>query len=174
MGTGGLRCYGAHQHDNLTERFPIPTATHLFIQDFLHDPPAGECKLNIDATLAKAINRGSMGAVCRAYDRSYLGSLMIVFEGITDSGCLEAMACREALALAADLNVGDAMIASDCMEVVKGLHGQDLGLSSHVLMEVKETARAHEKGWTIGLMLGECSSSILLCARSVIDLMTVD
>jgi hypothetical protein len=55
---------------------------------------------------------------------------------------LEALACREALALVADLNLGDITVASDCLEVVKGLHDQYLGLSSHILVEIKDTARA--------------------------------
>jgi formylmethanofuran dehydrogenase subunit E len=51
------------------------------------------------------------------------------------------MACRESLALAADLSIGDVMIASDCMEVVQGLTGCTLGRFSHIIKEVQKMAR---------------------------------
>jgi ribonuclease HI len=51
------------------------------------------------------------------------------------------MACREALALVADLNVGSVTVASDCLEVVKGLHDRQMGTSSHILREVQDAAR---------------------------------
>jgi hypothetical protein len=33
------------------------------------------------------------------------------------------------------------MVASDCLDVIKGLEGQSLGLSSHILQEIKDSAR---------------------------------
>jgi hypothetical protein len=71
----------------------------------------------------------------------FLGASAVVFEGVMDPGCLEAMACRESLALAADLNIGDVMVASDCMEVVQGLLGSSLGRFSHIIREVQIMAR---------------------------------
>ena len=50
----------------------------------------------------------------------------MVFEGITDPVCLEALACREALDVADDLLLTSIQVASDCLEVVKGLHGSTL------------------------------------------------
>jgi hypothetical protein len=43
------------------------------------------------------------------------------------------MACREGLALLDDLHEGDAVIATDCLEVVKGLKEANMGIYSHVL-----------------------------------------
>ena len=91
--------------------------------------------------MAKTANRGAVGAVCRAHDGSYLGASAVAFEGVTHPGCLEAMACREALALVEDLYVGDVTVASDCMEVVKGLQERSMGLFGHVLREVADTSR---------------------------------
>jgi hypothetical protein len=70
-----------------------------------------------------------------------MGSSAVVFDGITDPGCLEAMACIEAIALAEDLCRGEIMVAFDCLEVIKGLDGQFLGLLSHILKEIKDSAR---------------------------------
>jgi hypothetical protein len=52
------------------------------------------------------------------------------------------MACREVLSLAEDLNIGQVMVASDCMEVVQGLQHKHLGQFSHVMQEIKDTASA--------------------------------
>ena len=51
------------------------------------------------------------------------------------------MACREAIALMEDLQVGTTSIVSDCLEVVHGLKDGSMGLFSHVLREVADTAR---------------------------------
>jgi hypothetical protein len=119
-------------------------ATHLFVESFLQDigdvhdqsrksmdashpklaaprwipPPAGQCKTNVDATVPKTTNHEAM-----------------VFEGITDLRSLEAIAFCEALALAGDLQIGDMMIATDCMEVVQGLREKNLGRFSNILRD---------------------------------------
>jgi hypothetical protein len=149
-------------HEDLLQS---PLSTHHFIESFIQDldvsmpkkgrkqgdskatapkwcpPPAGECKLNADAAVAKTTCRGAVGVVCRSFNGQYMGSSAVVFEGITDPWCLEAMACREAIALAEDLCRGEIMVALDCLEVIKGLEGQSLGLSSHILQEIKDSAR---------------------------------
>jgi ribonuclease HI len=104
-------------------------------------PPMGVCKVNTDGAVAKTASRGAVGVVCRSYEGTYLGASAVVFEGITHPGCLEAMACREALALLDDLHEGPVVIATDCLEVVKGLQEANMGIYSHVLQEVKEKAR---------------------------------
>jgi ribonuclease HI len=145
--------------------YQSPQATHQFIESFLHDlslwekprataaakvhppvaprwipPPQNQSKVNTDGAVAKISNRGAVAAVCHSHAGVYLGSSAVVFEGITHPGCLEAMACREALALTADLGVEGVTVASDCMEVIQGLKGNNLGLFSHVLKEIKTSA----------------------------------
>ncbi|XP_071676881.1 uncharacterized protein [Lolium perenne] len=142
-----------------------PLTTHHFIESYLADlqtckgkqksqpgerccaptpkwiaPPLGLCKVNTDGAVAKTANRGAVGVVCRSQEGTYLGASAVVFEGITHPGCLEAMACREGLALLDDLHEGDAVIATDCLEVVKGLKEANMGIFSHVLQEIKEAA----------------------------------
>jgi hypothetical protein len=50
--------------------------------------------------------------VCRSRDGVYQGALVVVFYDITDPGCLEALTCREVLALAVDLDVDEVMVAT--------------------------------------------------------------
>jgi hypothetical protein len=49
----------------------------------------------------------------------------------------------EALALALDLGVGKVMVAIDCLEVVQGIQGKNLGHFSHILRELSATASNH-------------------------------
>jgi ribonuclease HI len=145
--------------------YQSPLSTHSFIEAFIKDlgesetkkekvsggaqatvprwlsPPVGQYKINTDGAVAKTRCRGSVSAVCWSPEGAFLGASAVVYDGITDPGCLEAMACRESLALAADLNIGDVKIASDCMEVVQGLTGSSLGRFSHIIREVQTTAR---------------------------------
>ncbi|KQK13390.2 hypothetical protein BRADI_1g09835v3 [Brachypodium distachyon] len=82
-------------------------------------PPSGHAKINVDAALSKLGNGGSVDAVCRDETGFLLGSSALVFPGISDPVTLEALACREALALAEDLQVTRLRVASDCLEEIK-------------------------------------------------------
>jgi hypothetical protein len=60
----------------------------------------------------------------------YLGASAVVFSAITDPATLESLACREALALAEDLDLRSRRIhvASDCKTVVSDISDQgDMG-----------------------------------------------
>jgi hypothetical protein len=64
-------------------------------------PPAEGCvKMNVDAALQKSSLGGAVAMVCRRADGSFLGASSLTVEGISEPSVLEAMACREALALA--------------------------------------------------------------------------
>ncbi|XP_051209209.1 uncharacterized protein [Lolium perenne] len=145
------------------EIYQSPMATHLFVEAFVRDlgecqqsmvkprggvatatprwipPPLGCCKINVDGGAAKTRQRGAVGAVCRSQTGEYLGASAVVFDGVTDPCCLEAMACRESPALAADLHIGEVMVASDCAEVVQSLKGPCMGHFGHITREIKET-----------------------------------
>jgi ribonuclease HI len=146
-----------------------PLSTHLFIQRYLQDlsilaratpqkaaapevrhpkwiPPVEGCaKINVDAALAKTRPGGAVGAVCRSADGIYLGASSLTVEGITNPSVLEAMACREALALAQDLNLRRITVASDCLAVVQNLSRPFAGDYSAVLHEIKETSTLFER-----------------------------
>jgi hypothetical protein len=108
--------------------------------------------VNVDAAVVKIVNHGVVSAVCRSSDGAYLGAPIVIFEGITHPGYLEAMARKEALAPAADLHVGKVTVASDCMEVMQSLHGKAIGLFSQILCEVDNTvcnfAASRQHGWS--------------------------
>jgi hypothetical protein len=109
-------------------KFQSPLSTHAFVESFFHDlelargrpcrqqpqqsnteaqkwiaPPRGYAKINVDAAVRKQGRIGALAAVCRSDDGLFLGASTIVLRGIVDPTILEALACREALALALDL-----------------------------------------------------------------------
>jgi hypothetical protein len=53
---------------------------------------------------------------------------------------LEAMTCREALALAQDLQISHLCIASACLEVIKSLQGTFMGIHAMITEEVKASS----------------------------------
>jgi hypothetical protein len=55
-----------------------------------------------------------VAVVLRSGDGVYMGSSAVVFKGVSDPPTLEALACREALALATDVALNRLVIASDC------------------------------------------------------------
>ncbi|EMS57964.1 Acid phosphatase 1 [Triticum urartu] len=84
-------------------------------------PPAAYAKVHVDAAVAKIENRGAAVAVCRDTDGNYMGSSVLVVHGITDVAILEAIACREGLALAQDLMLQNFVLASDSKQIVSDI-----------------------------------------------------
>ena len=78
-------------------------------------------KVNVDVAVPERRGVGSVAAICRNRDGLYLGASSVVFRGITDPTTLEALAVREALALAEDLNIQAIHVASDCSVVIDDL-----------------------------------------------------
>jgi ribonuclease HI len=104
-------------------------------------PPDGVTKINVDAAVSKGTARGAVGVVCRSQNGDVLGVSAMVFEGLTEPGILEALACREALDAAEDLYLAEILVASDCANVIKGLQGVNLGVYGSILAEIRERAR---------------------------------
>ena len=61
----------------------------------------------------------------------------LVIAGVTDPATLEAIACREGLALANDLLVGNLIIATDYKQVVDDIKNGNQGSYGSVITEIK-------------------------------------
>jgi ribonuclease HI len=154
------------------EIFQNPMSTHGFINSYLEElkllpkpvqvsrvlppnprlrarwvPPApGLFKFNVDASVARSGELGAAAAFCRDSNGVYQGASSIVIRGVTDPLTLEAIACREALALADDLGVNRIHVASDCKVVIDDIIGGTNGRYGAIILEIKERAsRLHEK-----------------------------
>lgn len=63
-------------------------------------PPAGLVKINVDAAISKNTNKASAAAVVRDERGLFMGASALIIEGCVDPEVMEAVACREGLALA--------------------------------------------------------------------------
>jgi hypothetical protein len=99
---------------------------------------AGLAKINCDAAVSRSGDRGVATAIC--IDGLYLGASAIVIVGIYDPPSLEALACREALALAEDLALQHIQVASDCKTVVEDISEGTMGNYSMIIREIKARA----------------------------------
>ena len=80
-------------------------------------PPVGFAKIHVDAGVLD-LSRGSAAAIARDANGTYLGSSSLVIDGLYDPAVLEAMACREGVALAQDLGIDRFVISCDSKQVV--------------------------------------------------------
>ena len=99
----------------------------------------GYAKIHVDAGV-RFERGGSAAAICRDDQGFYLGSSALVTYGICDPAVLEAIACREALALAEDLNLQQFIIASDCKQVVSDIQKGTRGRYGTIISEIKLSA----------------------------------
>jgi hypothetical protein len=61
---------------------------------------------------------------------------VVVFPRKTDAETLEALACREAVSLARDINARRVRVASDCKNVIANLEKGTMGVYSHIVREI--------------------------------------
>ena len=99
-------------------------------------PPKGIVKLNVVGVVNSLGQKGVVAAVCRDRDGMYLGSSVLVFANSTNPSTLEVYAAREALALAADLNLQRIHIASECDRVIKDIRDGSGGEQGAIIKEI--------------------------------------
>jgi ribonuclease HI len=98
----------------------------------------------MDAMVGKGESRGAVAAVARSATRQYLGASAIVFPGKSVPETLEALACREGLALARDIHACKVRVASDCKMVIQNLQSRFLGDYAVVVRELQDSRRESE------------------------------
>ena len=145
--------------------FQNPLSTHGFINRFVSDleqarpatqklggerraaeggigrwipPGRGTTKLNIDAALSNE-GAAALSAVARDGRGAFLGASVVVMAGLTEPELAEAMACREALALASDLQLRRITVASDCANAIRNIQG----LERDYMARLSKKSRLH-------------------------------
>ena len=93
-------------------------------------------KINVDAAVPQSPRRGAAVAICRDHDGSFQGASAIVVKGVFDPPTLEALAVREALALAEDLNIQRIHVASDCKTVIDDIKQKNPASYGPILCEI--------------------------------------
>ena len=77
----------------------------------------------MDAAVSKNLRHSASATVTRDVGGNFLGASALVVEGNTDAEVVEAIACREGLALASDLGLQAARLATDCANAVRSIQG---------------------------------------------------
>ena len=80
-------------------------------------------KINVDAAKSKSSSSASVAALARDISGLFLGASTVVFTSVSDPETLDVLACREGMALASDLLILKARVASDCVNAVNNLQG---------------------------------------------------
>jgi ribonuclease HI len=86
----------------------------------------------------KDMHDGAVGVVYRSEAGLFLGASSLKIQGIADPPTLEAIACREAIALAQDLNLQQITVATDSSTVVNDMVRPYVGRYSTMIPEIKE------------------------------------
>lgn len=102
-------------------------------------PPEGIEKIRVDGAVSRVGNFGSFSAVCRNSSGAFMGASVIKINGVTDLATLEALVCREALALPTDLDLARILIASDIQGVVNDIKQCTEGVYASTTREIKDT-----------------------------------
>lgn len=100
-------------------------------------PPVGSVKGNVDGAISVTKGRGAAAAIFRSGTGTFLGASVLVCQGMIDPASIEAIACREALCLARDLNIQKGIVASDSSEVVRAIREGSKGLHAMVIKEIQ-------------------------------------
>jgi hypothetical protein len=79
---------------------------------------------------------------------SFLGASPVVLNGVTDSETLEVIACREGLAVAADLLLQHLGIASDCINAVRSISGPGKCAYGHIRKYTIGFCKIVDMEWT--------------------------
>jgi len=96
-------------------------------------------KINVDAAISKNLCRSVAAAIARDGAGTFQGASVLVVHGITDPETMEAIACREGLALASDLMFRKVRLASDNVSVVRSFKGDGKDVQ-----EIKASSAAFE------------------------------
>lgn len=102
-------------------------------------PPLGLVKINIDVATSKNSSKAVVAAIARDAVGNFLGASALVIHGLSDAEIVEAIACREGLALASDLMVQHFRLASDNVNVIRGIKEGEMTAHGHIIREIKVT-----------------------------------
>jgi hypothetical protein len=104
------------------------------------DPAAtgvDEDQYNVDAAVRKHCPRGAVAAIASNVECVFMGGSAVMIPDKADAEMLEILACREAIALAEDINVQSVRVASDCLNAVRSIQQGTLGAYALIVI-VKE------------------------------------
>jgi ribonuclease HI len=102
-------------------------------------PDEGWIKANSDGATSKSLQFRGGGAILRNYDGSFHAGACHFFPSVADQEMAELLACRGAIRLAMEVNVGRLYLEIDSQAVVSKIQDQakDYLVNGHLINEIK-------------------------------------
>ncbi|CAN6197568.1 unnamed protein product [Urochloa humidicola] len=100
-------------------------------------PPVNMVKINVDVALSKNTRGATAAAIARDGAGVFLGALVLVLDGVMNPEIMEALACREGLALASDLALHRVRLTCDSANVVRSIRGDGKDAYGYVVHEIQ-------------------------------------
>jgi len=107
-------------------------------------PPLSVVKINVDAGLAKNGGKVAAAAIARNTAGDFLGASVLVLKGLKEPEIVEAIACREGLALAQDIQVTRVRLACDNANVISSINQGSNGVYGQIVKEIQEESKSLE------------------------------
>ena len=101
-------------------------------------------KINIDVAVSKNSGRAAAAAIARDGSGLFIGASVLILDRGLDPETVEALACREGVALATDLNLSKVQLACDSANVVRSIKSVALGSYGHVVREIQASSSCFE------------------------------
>ena len=101
-------------------------------------------KINIDVAVSKNSGRAAAAAIARDGSGLFIGASVLILDRGLDPETVEALACREGVALATDLNLSKVQLACDSANVVRSIKSIALGSYGHVVREIQASSSCFE------------------------------
>jgi ribonuclease HI len=102
-------------------------------------------KINVDAAMSKNTRRGLVAAVARDDTGQFVGASAVVLSGQGAAETVEALACREAIALAHNINARRVRVASDCSNVIASIEEGSRGVYALITRELRDAKREFDE-----------------------------
>lgn len=107
-------------------------------------PPPGLVKINVDAATSKNSRKVVATAIASDVAGNFPGASTRVICGLSDAEIVEAIACKEGLALASDIMVQHFKLASDNVNAIRGIKEDGMAAHGHIIREIQARAAYFE------------------------------
>jgi hypothetical protein len=101
-------------------------------------------KINVDAGLAKNGNKVAAAAIARDATGVFLGASVLILKGISEPEVVDALACREGLALAQDILAPKVCLVCDSLNVVNNIKQGSWGAYCQIVKEIQAVSKTLE------------------------------
>lgn len=132
-------------------------------------PEVGWVKVNVDGATKKGGEGGGTGVIFRNHEGAYMSAGCHFIPRCNNPERMELLACRDAAAMAEELDIPYLHIETDCREIVGKLQSskRDLSALGPTVEEVKLLLASRES-WKVSWVRREANKAAHLVAREAV------